>query len=176
MFSRTFGHTVVRVERTDITQLAVDAIVNAANAELWMGGGVAGAINRAGGPGIEREARAKGPIAVGDAVVTSAGQLPCRYVIHAATMGSDLRTDAGKIRAATRNGLRRAEELELSSLAFPALGTGVGGFSMDEAAQLMVQEIAGHVQAGSSLHTIILTAFSGDAERALSTALEGVRR
>ncbi len=171
-----FGEAVVKVERTDITQLAVDAIVNAANSELWMGGGVAGAIKRAGGMVIEREAQAKGPIPVGEAVVTSAGQLPCRYVIHAATMGPDLVTDAAKIRAATRNALWRAEELGLSTLAFPALGTGVGGFSLTEAARLMVEELAGHLQGKSSLRTVILAAFSADAERAFTKVLEHFAR
>ncbi len=87
MDAQTVGQAVISVVHADITQLAVDAIVNAANSELWMGGGVAGAIKRAGGTVIEQEAMAKGPIPVGEAVVTSAGRLPCRHVIHAATMG-----------------------------------------------------------------------------------------
>ncbi len=170
----TIEHTIVRVQRADITQLEVDAIVNAANTELWMGGGVAGAIKRAGGEVIEQEAKAKGPIPVGGAVVTGAGRLPCRYVIHTATMGPDLVTDEQKIRLATRNGLRRADELRLTSIAFPALGTGVGGFALDEAAQLMVDEIATHLRGGSSIMTVILTAFNSDAERAFTQALERI--
>src|SRR2546428_3273502 len=105
----------------DITQADVDAIVNAANNHLWMGAGVAGAIKRAGGPDIEREAISKGPIPVGEAVVTSAGALRAKYVIHAAAMGQNLQTDAAKVRLATRNALTRARELAIRSIAFPAL-------------------------------------------------------
>jgi O-acetyl-ADP-ribose deacetylase (regulator of RNase III) len=124
----------------DITQADADAIVNAANNHLWMGSGVAGAIKRAGGPEIEREAISRGPIPVGEAAVTGAGALRARYVIHAAAMGQDLRTDAEKVRLATRNALKRATELGLRSISFPALGTGVGGLSPDLAAAAMVDE------------------------------------
>jgi O-acetyl-ADP-ribose deacetylase (regulator of RNase III) len=92
-----------------------------------MGGGVAGAIKRAGGQEIETEAVSKEPIAVGEAVVTGAGRLKAKYIIHAAVMGQDLTTDADKIRQTTRNSLIKADELGIKSLAFPALGTGVGG-------------------------------------------------
>src|SRR5687767_426537 len=97
-----FNQTDVRVVQADITTLAVDAIVNAANSQLWMGGGVAGAIKRAGGEEIEREAVARGPIEVGEAILTSGGRLPARYVIHAATMGTDLVTGDDAIRRSTR--------------------------------------------------------------------------
>src|SRR5437660_1465271 len=119
----------------DITKLEVDAIANAANDRLWMGVGVAGAIKRAGGEEIEREAVAQGPIAVGEAVATGAGRLAARYVIHGAVMGQDLRTDADTIRRTTQSCLRVANELGLESLALPAFGTGVGGFPVDECAQ-----------------------------------------
>src|SRR5439155_1693924 len=125
---RTIGQTVVKIERGDITTMPVDAIVNAANNHLWMGGGVAGAIKRVGGAEIERQAVEKGPIEPGEAVVTGAGRLRCRYVIHAATMGQDLVTSADLIRRATRSSLRRANDVQVASIAFPALGTGVGGF------------------------------------------------
>ncbi len=174
MDTRMVGQATISVVRDDITKLAVDAIVNAANSELWMGGGVAGAIKRAGGTVIEQEAQAKGPIPVGEAVATGPGRLPCRHVIHAATMGPELTTDARSIRSATRNGLRRAEELGLTSIAFPALGTGVGGFALEDAAQLMVDEVVRHLQGGSSLQTVMLVAFSNDAERAFKHALERV--
>lgn len=124
----------------DIAALAVDAVANAANDHLWMGSGVAGAIKRAGGEEIEREAVAKGPIAVGDAVATGAGRLPARWVIHAAVMGQDLATSADAIRRATRRTLELAEELGAESLALPAFGTGVGGFPLDECARIMVEE------------------------------------
>lgn len=171
---RTIGQTVVRVVRGDITAAAVEAIVNAANDHLWMGGGVAGAVKRAGGVEIEREAVAKGPIAPGEAVVTSAGRLRCRYVIHAATMAQDLVTNADLIRRATRSSLRRAEELALTSVAFPALGTGVGGFPLREAARTMVEEVAAHLQGPTSLRTVVLAVFDAAAEDAFIAALRAL--
>src|SRR2546422_4215267 len=127
----SIGQVSLETERGDISQARVDAVVNAANNHLWMGGGVAGALKRAGGSEIEREALAKGPIEIGEAVVTGGGALPAKYVIHAAVMGQDLRTDRSKISKATRNSLIRASELGISSIAFPALGTGVGGFPVN---------------------------------------------
>ena len=102
---------------------------------------MAGALKRAGGKEIEDEAVRKGPVPVGEAVVTGAGALRARYIIHAAVMGQDLETDAEKIRQATRNSLLRGEELGLKSVAFPALGTGVGGFSLDDCARIMIDEV-----------------------------------
>ena len=122
----------------DITALDVDAIANAANNQLWMGAGVAGAIKRAGGEEIEREAVEKGPVEVGEAVVTGAGRLKARYVIHGAVMGQDLVTSAELIARTTRRCLELADELGLESLALPAFGTGVGGFPLGECARLMV--------------------------------------
>ncbi len=168
------GAGAITVVQADITRLAVDAVVNAANSELWMGGGVAGAIKRAGGSSIEHEAQARGPIPVGEAVVTGAGRLPCRHVIHAATMGPDLATDAPTIQAATLNALRRADELGLSSIAFPALGTGVGGFPLEDAARLMVTVVVRHLQDGSALQRVIFAVFSADAERAFGSVLEEI--
>src|SRR5918999_3340159 len=114
----------------DITALDVDAIANAANNVLWMGAGVAGAIKRAGGDEIEREAVAKGPIEVGDAVATDAGQLAARWIVHGAVMGQDLRTNADLVERTTRRCLEVADELGARSLALPAFGTGVGGFPL----------------------------------------------
>lgn len=134
----------IEVVQGDITEVDCDAIVNAANNHLWMGAGVAGAIKRRGGAEIEAEAIAKGPIPVGEAVVTSAGRLRARYVIHAAAMGQDLHTDATKIQSATRAALRIAEELGLKTIAFPALGTGVGGFAVADCARLMLDVVRAH--------------------------------
>jgi O-acetyl-ADP-ribose deacetylase (regulator of RNase III) len=158
----------------DLTGLAVDAIVNAANDRLWMGGGVAGAIKRRGGIEIEREAVARGPVPVGDAVATGAGRLPARYVIHAVTMGQDLATDEPSIRAATRSALRVAESLGLASVAFPALGTGVGGFPIDRAAAAMLHETVGHLRAGSALHEVTFALYDLEAYGAFAAALEEV--
>mgnify|MGYP000335996510 CR=1 FL=1 len=156
---RIGGHRIIEVVQGDITEQETDAIVNAANNHLWMGSGVAGAIKRKGGEEIEREAVSKGPIPVGEAVVTSAGKLKARYVIHAAGMGQDLRTDEHKIRNATWNSLKRAEELGLESVAFPAIGTGVGGFPADKCAKVMVGAAAEFLQNARSVKLVRFVLF-----------------
>ncbi len=164
----------IELVRGDITKVETEAIVNAANNELWMGAGVAGAIKRAGGAEIERQAVAQGPIEVGESVVTTAGRLPHRYVIHAAAMGTaagEPPTDAGRIRAATRNALRRAEELGLRSVAFPALGTGVAGFPLEKAAKIMVEEIRDHLLDGTSLERVVLALWGDEAFGAFAKVL-----
>jgi O-acetyl-ADP-ribose deacetylase (regulator of RNase III) len=156
--------TTIQIQQGDICEADAEAIVNAANNYLWMGGGVAGAIRRKGGEEIEQEALALGPIAVGEAVVTGGGRLRAKYVIHAAGMGQDLQTDAEKVGLATRNSLLRAKELGLQSIAFPAIGTGVGGFSKEQAAAVMLAETMAHIKAGTPLKTIIFCLFD-DATR-----------
>jgi O-acetyl-ADP-ribose deacetylase len=153
----------------DITALPVDAIANAANNHLWMGAGVAGAIKRAGGEEIEREAVALGPIAVGDAVATGAGSLPARYVIHGAVMGQDLRTDAELIRRTTARCLEVADELGLESIALPAFGTGVGGFPLAECARIMVAAARGHE--ARTLRRIVFAVFGEEARSAFENAV-----
>ena len=165
------NHSTISIIQGDICDCETEAIVNAANDHLWMGAGVAGAIKRRGGSEIEREAVAKGPIPVGEAVATGAGQLAARYVIHAAAMGQDLVADAVKVRAATRNSLLRAEELGLASIAFPALGTGVGGFSKAEAAEVMVGEVADHLRGKTGLKEVVFALFDDEALRAFEVVL-----
>ncbi len=140
-----------------------------------MGAGVAGALKRAGGIEIEREAVAKGPIEVGEAVATGGGTLRAKYVIHAAVMGQNLQTDRSKIEKGTRNSLIRARELGISSIAFPALGTGVGGFSPEEAADAMITECVSFIEGGSaaSLKKILFVLFSSDVQRAFEKRLHG---
>jgi O-acetyl-ADP-ribose deacetylase (regulator of RNase III) len=133
------GNGEITVVLGDIADQETDAIVNAANTHLWMGAGVAGAIKRKGGVVIEQEAIAKGPIPAGTAVMTSAGGLKARRVIHAAVMGQDLRTNAELIEKATRGTLWLAEDEGLRSVSLPALGTGVGGFSVFHCASVMVR-------------------------------------
>jgi O-acetyl-ADP-ribose deacetylase len=145
----------------DIAALEVDAIANAANNHLWMGSGVAGAIKRAGGEEIEREAVQLGPIDVGEAVATGAGRLPARWVIHGAVMGQDLRTDAALVRRTTESCLRVAGELGGESLALPAFGTGVGGFPLDECARIMVEAVRGYEP--SSLKRVVFAVFGPEA-------------
>jgi O-acetyl-ADP-ribose deacetylase len=164
----------LEVVQGDITALNVDAIANAANDHLWMGAGVAGAIKRAGGDEIEREAVSKGPIAVGEAVATSGGSLKARNVIHGAVMGQDLRTDADLVRKTTRRVLELADEVGARSLALPAFGTGVGGFPLDECAAIMVDEVSTYDP--RSLERVVFAVFGDDAEEAFTSALEDVER
>jgi len=130
----------LEVREGDIAAIEADALVNAANDHLWMGGGVAGALKRAGGEEIEREAMALAPIPLGSAVATGAGRLRARWVIHGAVMGQDLETDADLIRRTTRSCLTLGDELGCRSLVLPAFGTGVGGFRLEECARMMVEE------------------------------------
>jgi len=158
----------------DVTGLAVDAIANAANTALLHGGGVAGAIARAGGEVVARESRAAAPIGLGDAVATSAGAMPARWVVHAATMELGGPTSADVIRRATASALRCAEGLGARSLALVAFGTGVGGFPLAEAARIEVEEVRRHVEDGSGLGRIVFAVRGAEAraafERALATA------
>jgi len=174
------GQTEIVLERGDITDFEVDAIVNAANNHLWMGAGVAGAIKRKGGTIIEEEAVRQGPIEVGDVVVTIAGNLNASYVIHAAVMGQDLASSGDVVRRATRAVLRRAEEMRLQSLAFPAFGTGVGRMPPKESAEAMVGALRAHLAEvpASTLRRVHLVLFQDDTHQAFSEALgvKGARR
>jgi O-acetyl-ADP-ribose deacetylase len=156
---------VVEVLDTDITSLEVDAIANAANTELRHGGGVAAAISRAGGPTVDAESHGAAPIALGEAVETTAGDMPARWVIHAATMELGGPTSADIIRRATASTLARADALGARSLALVAFGTGVGGFPMDAAARIEVEEVRRHLDEGSGLERVVF-AVHGDAARA----------
>jgi O-acetyl-ADP-ribose deacetylase (regulator of RNase III) len=158
----------LEVVAADVTKLEVDAIANAANTELRHGGGVAGAISRAGGPEVQRESDAKAPIGLGEAVETTAGAMPARWVIHAATMELGGPTSAAIIERATRATLAKAEELGARSLALVAFGTGVGGFPLDEAARIMAGAAREHTGA---LEKIVFAVHGEDAERAFREAL-----
>lgn len=162
----------IEVYKGDITRLELDALVNAANNRLWMGGGVAGALKRAGGKEIEAEAVKKGPVPIGEVVVTGAGRLKARYVIHAAVMGQDLKTDAEKVRQATRNSLLKADELGLRSIAFPALGTGVGGFPRDECARIMISEVHRHSATKTGLERVVFALYDQLAYQAFKQELD----
>ena len=154
----------VKIVKSDITELQVDAIVNAANNVLVMGGGVAGAIKKKGGQSIEDEAVKKGPVAVGEAVVTGAGRLPCKFVIHAATMGMDFKTDEIAIRSSCRQALAAAEGLKVKSVAFPALGCGIGGFPLLASAKIMAQEVYRHLrEEESGLSEIVFCLYDREA-------------
>jgi O-acetyl-ADP-ribose deacetylase len=161
----------LEVVAADVTKLDVDAITNAANTELRHGGGVAAAISRAGGPAVQRESHEKAPIGLGEAVATTAGQMPARYVIHAATMELGGPTSADIIAQATRSTLRVADELGCRTLALVAFGTGVGGFPLDQAARLMVDAVRQH--RARSLERVLFAVHGDAAERAFRTAVGG---
>jgi O-acetyl-ADP-ribose deacetylase (regulator of RNase III) len=158
--------TRISIAQGDITQFRGDAIVNAANNRLLLGAGVAGAIARAGGPSIQRECDAHGPIRVGEAAITGAGDLPARYVIHAAAMG-DEPASRRSIQSATRHSLELAERARVRSIAFPILASGVAGFPLEEAARLMLQAMRDYLERAkpTEIREIVLYGYSAaDAE------------
>ncbi|HKP41090.1 macro domain-containing protein [Mycobacterium sp.] len=159
----------LEVLAADVTKLDVDAITNAANTQLKHGGGVAAAISRAGGPQIQRESTEKAPIGLGDAVETTAGHMPARYVIHAATMELGGPTSAEIIARATHSTLSKADELGCRSLALVAFGTGVGGFPLDDAARLMVGAVREHKP--RTLQRVVFAVHGDEAERAFRSAV-----
>ena len=158
----------LEVEQADVTRLEVDAIANAANTRLAHGGGVAGAIARAGGPDVQRESNERAPIGLGEAVETTAGLMPARWVIHAATMELGGPTSEPIIERATRSTLEVAERLGCRSLALVAFGTGVGGFPLEEAARTMVGVAREHEGA---LERIVFAVQGAAAERAFRDQL-----
>jgi O-acetyl-ADP-ribose deacetylase len=164
--------TRLEVREADVTTLDVDAIANAANTELRHGGGVAAAIVRKGGPSIQEECLRNGPIRLGEAVETAGGALPARWVIHAATMELGGPTSAEIIRSATANTLMKADQLGARSLALVAFGTGVGGFPVEAAARIEVEETRRHVAAASTLELVVFAVFGAEAREAFERALE----
>lgn len=161
----------IEVVEGDITQLEVDAIANAANTQLRHGGGVAGAIVRAGGRSIQEESDRVAPIELGEAVATGAGELRARWVIHAATMELGGPTSAEAIRSATASTLRVADEIGARSLGLVAFGTGVGGFPVEEAAAIEVGEVRAHTEAGTGLERVVFCLFGEPARVAFERAL-----
>jgi O-acetyl-ADP-ribose deacetylase len=162
----------LEIVRGDITEETTEAIVNAANNHFWMGAGVAGAIKRNGGEEIEKEAVGQGPVDVGQAVITSGGKLKTKYVIHAAVMGQDLHTDASNITAAIRNTFRLAEQKQISSISIPALGTGVGGFSVFHCATIVIVEAVECLLHARYLHHIRFVLFDDAAYNAFTEELK----
>jgi O-acetyl-ADP-ribose deacetylase (regulator of RNase III) len=158
----------LEVSETDVTRLEVDAIANAANTDLAHGGGVAAAISRAGGPEVQRESSEKAPIGLGEAVETTAGDMPARWVIHAATMELGGPTSAEVIGQATRSTLDKAEELGCRSLALVAFGAGVGRFPLSEVAEIMVGAAREH---SGGLERVVFAVRGDEAERAFRAAL-----
>ncbi|TMB69823.1 MAG: macro domain-containing protein [Chloroflexi bacterium] len=162
----------VDVLQGDLTQQDVDAIVNAANSDLILGGGVAGAIARRGGPAIQAECRAIGSIEVGGAAITTGGQLKARFVIHAASMHLGGRTSAESLHGSTRRSLEIASERGLRSIAFPAVGTGIAHFPLDDCARIMLEEVVAHGGHAGSLTEVRFVLFGDGAEAAFRAETE----
>jgi O-acetyl-ADP-ribose deacetylase len=149
----------IGLRQGDLTDADVDAIVNAANNDLMLGGGVAGAIRVKGGPSIQQECDRIGPIALGEAAITGAGRLRARYVIHAASMRLGESTSEANLRAATRNSLKRADENSLKTIAFPAIGAGIAGFPIERCAQVMLEEVRAHLSGSMTLERVEFVLF-----------------
>lgn len=170
----TIRHTTIRIVQGDIADQSADALVNAASNHLWMGAGVAGALKERGGRIVEDEAMAQAPIAVGDAVVTTAGALNAKAVIHAAAMTPGMPATGASIAQATRSSLRLADEHHFRTIAFPALGTGVGAFPIAEAAQVMMDAVADYVAQGTRLQLVTFVLYDREAHDAFADRLAGL--
>jgi O-acetyl-ADP-ribose deacetylase (regulator of RNase III) len=167
------GQATISIERGDITDWEVDAIINAANTTLAMGAGVAGAIKRKGGVIIEEEAMQQGPVEVGEAVLTTGGNLAATHVIHGAVMGLDLKTDGESIAKTTRAILTLADKHRITSIALPALGTGVGHVPASVSAEAMLKDVVAHLKRGqSTLRRVVFVLYLDDAYRAFTDALK----
>jgi len=170
---RSVEWNVSRIElwNGDICDLEVDAIVNPANLSLWMATGVGGAIKRAGGDAIEFAAVRQAPVPLGGAIVTPGGTLAARAVIHAVSLDRDRRTSGPVIEAAVRSAMARAREIGATSVAFPALGTGVGGFPLDEAARITVATVRDELTASPGIEHVIFALRGAAAYQAFSAAV-----
>ena len=165
------------IQQGDITEMDVDAIVNAANNDLILGAGVAGAIYRKGGDTIQQECNEIGSIPVGYAAITGAGKLKARYVIHAASMGlGGVRTTSKSLHTSTAHAVRIAAEHKLKSIAFPAVGTGVSGFPLDECAQIMLTETIEHLQGETSLESVCFVLFDVGARDVFQSTWDTLRK
>ena len=160
----------IEIWNGDICDLEVDAIVNAANATLWMSTGVGGALKRAGGDAIEWAVR-QAPVQLGDAVVTPAGTLAARIVIHAVSLDRDRRTSGPTIEAAVRSAMARAREAGVTSIAVPVLGSGVGGFPLEEDARITVATVRDELPASPSIAHVIFALRGAAAYAAFAEAL-----
>jgi O-acetyl-ADP-ribose deacetylase len=152
----------IEILQGDLTEMDTDAIVNAANNDLQLGGGVAGAIRRKGGPQIQSECNEVGPVPVGGAAITSGGNLKARFVIHAASMQLGGLTVAHSLRSSTAHSLRIAAQKGLKTIAFPAVGTGIAGFPIRECAEIMLREVEKHFKGPTSLEKVYFVLFSAD--------------
>ena len=161
----------IEVWNGDLCDLEVDAIVNAANLSLWMSTGVGGEIKRAGGDAIEFAAVRQAPVPLGGAIVTPAGRLAARAVIHAVSLDRDRRTSGPVIEQAVRSAMARAREIGATSVAFPAMGTGVGGFPLDESARVTVQAVRDELVHSPTIETVVFAMRGAAAYQAFEAAV-----
>lgn len=167
------GIPEILILRGDITDIGADAIVNAANTDLILGSGVAGAIRRKGGPGIQAECGGQSPVPLGEAAITGGGDLKARYVIHAAAMHLGGGVSAESLLDATMNSIKRAGEAGVTTIAFPAIGTGVGGFPVRECAEIMLDAVIAHAaEYAPSLGKVYFVLFGDESERIFRAAHE----
>ena len=166
------GDILVRTHIGNITTLSADAVVNAANSDLWMGSGVAGAIKRKGGDIIEQEAMAQGPIKPGEAVITSAGALSAKHVIHCAGMSPGKPATYDSVKSSVREALRLASGNNLTSIAFPAIGAGVGGLSKEQSARAVIEAIEEHSTNAGSVKEVVLVSLDPEVNGAFEGALK----
>jgi O-acetyl-ADP-ribose deacetylase (regulator of RNase III) len=166
----------IEMVQGDLTEMDVDAIVNAANNDLQLGGGVAGAIRRKGGPLIQRQCNTIGSIPIGGAAITTGGDLKARHVIHAASMQLGGSTTAVALQSSTAHSLRLASQNQLKTIAFPAVGTGIAGFPLKECAQIMLREVERHLASETSLEKIYFVLFDRQALEVFQRALEETKK
>ena len=167
-------HPEIVIAQGDITDADVDAVVNAANNDLQLGAGVAGAIRRKGGPSIQEECDRIGTIPLGEAAITTGGRMKAKYVIHAASMQLGDRTTAENLEASTRNSLLRADEKKLKSIAFPAIGTGIAGFDTRRCAEIMLRVAAKHLKGNTSLERVVFVLFDAESREIFDQALKKI--
>jgi O-acetyl-ADP-ribose deacetylase (regulator of RNase III) len=168
------NNTTIRLVEGDITELATDAIVNTANAALQLGGGVAGAIRRKGGPKIQEECDRIGGTHVGGAVITTGGNLKAKYVIHAVGPRMGEGDEDRKLESATLNSLRLADENKLESIAFPAISTGIFGYPIDRCARIMLQTARKYLENPTGLKEVVFCLYGQDAYQEFAKALSEV--
>ena len=169
------GRSIVELVKGDITELEVDAIVNAANSRLKMGGGVAGAILRKGGWSIQEECDKIGYCPVGGAVITGAGKLKAKYVIHAVGPRMGEGDEDRKLRNATLNSLKLAEKHGIKSIAFPAISTGIFGFPKDRCAKIMLRTTVDYLKAGSSIERVVFCLYDDETYQIFAEELNRIR-
>ena len=167
-----FEHAVLEIIEADITEMETDAIVNAANAQLILGGGVAGAISKKGGPEIQKECNEIGGTSVGGAVITNAGNLKAKYVIHAVGPRMGEGNEDQKLKSATLNSLKIADENNIKSISFPAISTGIFGYPIVKCAEIMLLTTIDYIEGQSALEKIVFCLFGHDSYKIFAEQLK----